>query len=569
MRKNLRRTRDCGLTPAPPKRSVLDLGCGVGWFLLVARAMGHDVRGLDREGDPIYREMTLLLGIPRTIHMIKLYQPLPAEIQGYDLVSAHMTSFNHYLDGRYWGAEEWTFFLNDLKSRLNPGATICLELNPRSDGTPIAEDFEGMVPGAGCACDFWPHTVSAASKVAIPLSFRAAPRQGARPQHDEVSVCDCHLMFDGTPRGLFIHLPQLSGRFNGYALRVAFGRPQPQPTTLNFFMANFGINGFGRIGRNVLRAMSQEQVTQIRAINDLTDTHTLAHLLKWDSVHGKFDGEIGYDDENIIVRGHKIKVLKERDPAKLPWKDLGVDVVLESTGFFTSRDKGASFISPVAPSKVLISAPAKNPDATICIGINDEHLRSRRNTTSSPTRAARPTASRHWPRCLHENFTIVNGFMSTIHSYTNDQRILDLPHEDLRRARAAALSIIPSSTGAAKAIGEVLPALKGKLNGGAFRVPTPDGSVTDFTAILEKEASVESINAAFKKAASDPSYKGVLEYSDEPLVSQDIVGNPHSCIFDSTLTMVHGGKFVKVVGWYDNEWGYSNRCVEMLERLAQ
>jgi len=331
-------------------------------------------------------------------------------------------------------------------------------------------------------------------------------------------------------------------------------------------MANFGINGFGRIGRNVLRAMSQEQVAQVRAINDLTDTHTLAHLLKWDSVHGKFDGEIGYDNENIIVRGHKIRVLKERDPAKLPWKDLGVQVVLESTGFFTSREKAELHFVGGA-QKVLISAPAKNPDATICLGINDDIYDAAKqniiSNASCTTNCLAPLV-----KVLHDNFTVVNGFMSTIHSYTNDQRILDLPHEDLRRARAAALSIIPSSTGAAKAIGEVLPALKGKLNGGAFRVPTPDGSVTDFTAILEKEVTVDSINAAFKKAASDPSYKGVLEYSDEPLVSCDIVGNPHSCIFDSALTMVHGGKFVKVVGWYDNEWGYSNRCVELLEMIS-
>jgi glyceraldehyde 3-phosphate dehydrogenase len=331
-------------------------------------------------------------------------------------------------------------------------------------------------------------------------------------------------------------------------------------------MANFGINGFGRIGRNVLRAMSQDQVAKVRAINDLTDTHTLAHLLKWDSIHGKFNGEIGYDDENIIVRGHKIKVLKERDPGKLPWKDLGVDIVLESTGLFTSREKAELHFAGGA-KKVLISAPATNPDATICLGINDNiYDGAKQNIVSNAsctTNCLAPLA-----KVLHDNFTIVHGFMSTIHSYTNDQSILDLPHKDLRRARAAALSIIPSSTGAAKAIGEVLPALKGKLNGGAFRVPTPDGSVTDFTAILEKEATVESINAAFQKAAGDASYKGVLEYSDEPLVSQDIVGNPHSCIFDSKLTMVHGGKFVKVVGWYDNEWGYSNRCVEMLEMMS-
>ncbi len=331
-------------------------------------------------------------------------------------------------------------------------------------------------------------------------------------------------------------------------------------------MANFGINGFGRIGRNVLRAMSQDQVAQVRAINDLTDTKTLAHLLKWDSVHGKFDGEISFDDQNIIVRGHKIKILKERDPAKLPWKDLGVDVVMESTGFFTSRDKAELHLAGGA-KKVLISAPAKNPDATICLGINDEIYDAAKHTiisnASCTTNCLAPLA-----KVLNDNYTIVNGFMSTIHSYTNDQRILDLPHEDLRRARAAAVSVIPSSTGAAKAIGEVLPALKGKLNGGSFRVPTPDGSVTEFTVILEKEATAEAINAAFKKAAGDKSYRGVLEYSDEPLVSRDIVGNPHSCIFDSGLTMSQG-KFVKVVGWYDNEWGYSNRCVEMLEMISK
>ena len=330
-------------------------------------------------------------------------------------------------------------------------------------------------------------------------------------------------------------------------------------------MANFGINGFGRIGRNVLRAMSQEQVARVRAINDLTDTHTLAHLLKWDSVHGKFDGEIGYDEENILVRGHKIRILKERDPAKLPWKDLGVDVVLESTGLFTDRAKAELHFVGGA-KKVLISAPAKNPDATICVGINDEiYDGSTMNIISNASCTTNCLAP--MVKVLNQNFKIVAGFMSTIHSYTNDQNILDLPHKDLRRARAAAVSIIPSSTGAAKAIGEVLPELKGKLNGGAFRVPTPDGSVTDFTAVLEQEASVQTINDAFKKAASDGSYKGVLEYTDEPLVSADIVGNPHSCIFDSALTLTQG-KLVKVVGWYDNEWGYSNRCVQLLEMIS-
>jgi glyceraldehyde 3-phosphate dehydrogenase len=332
-------------------------------------------------------------------------------------------------------------------------------------------------------------------------------------------------------------------------------------------MANYGINGFGRIGRNVLRAMTQEQVERIQAINDLTDTHTLAHLLKWDSVHGKFDGELGYDDENIIVRGHKIKILKERDPGKLPWKDLGADVVLESTGFFTSRDKADLHISKGGAKKVLISAPAKNPDVTICIGVNDQVYDAGKHTivsnASCTTNCLAPMV-----KVLHDKFGIELGFMSTIHSYTNDQRILDLPHEDLRRARAAAINIVPASTGAAKAIGEVIPELKGKLNGGAFRVPTPDGSVTDFVALLKNKTSADEVNRAFAEAAKDKSYKDVLEFSDEPLVLRDIVGNPHSCIFDSKLTLSLGDKFVKVVGWYDNEWGYSNRCVEVLEMLG-
>jgi glyceraldehyde 3-phosphate dehydrogenase len=333
-------------------------------------------------------------------------------------------------------------------------------------------------------------------------------------------------------------------------------------------MPNYAINGFGRIGRNVLRAMTQKQVEQVRAINDLTDTRTLAHLLKWDSVHGKFDGEIGYDDENIIVRGHKIRIFKERDPGSLPWKKLDVDVVLESTGLFTSRDKAELHLSKAGAKRVLISAPAKDPDATICIGVNDEIYEPEKHkilsNASCTTNCLAPMA-----KVVNDKFGVAHGFMSTIHSYTNDQRILDFPHKDLRRARAAAINIIPSTTGAAKAIGEVIPELKGKLNGGAFRVPTPDGSVTDFTAVLEKDATVESINVAFKEAASDKSYKGVLEYSDEPLVSEDIIGNPHSCIFDSQLTLMLGNRFVKVVGWYDNEWGYSNRCVELLELLTK
>ena len=333
-------------------------------------------------------------------------------------------------------------------------------------------------------------------------------------------------------------------------------------------MAKFGINGFGRIGRNVLRAMTPAQVENVVAINDLTDTKTLAHLLKWDSVHGKFDGTISYDEEYIIVRGHKIKILKERDPANLPWKALGVEVVLESTGFFTSREKAALHIEKGGAKRVLISAPAKNPDATIVVGVNDSVYDASKHfivsNASCTTNCLAPLV-----KVLNDTFGIEAGFMSTIHSYTNDQRILDLPHEDLRRARSAAINIVPSSTGAAKAIGEVIPELKGKLNGGAFRVPTPDGSVTDFTAVLKTPATVEAINAAFKAAACSGPMAGILEYSDEPLVLQDIVGNPHSSIFDSGLTMTLGDKFVKVVSWYDNEWGYSNRCVALLERHAQ
>jgi glyceraldehyde 3-phosphate dehydrogenase len=332
-------------------------------------------------------------------------------------------------------------------------------------------------------------------------------------------------------------------------------------------MTYFAINGFGRIGRNVLRAMTQKQVERVRAINDLTDTQTLAHLLKWDSVHGKFDGEIGCDDENIIVRGHAIRIFKERDPASLLWKKFDVDVVLESTGYFTDREKAELHISKAGAKRVLISAPAKSPDATLCIGINDDIYDPDKHTivsnASCTTNCLAPLA-----KVLNDNFGVAHGFMSTIHAYTNDQRILDFPHKDLRRARAAAISIIPSSTGAAKAIGEVVPELRGRLNGGAFRVPTPDGSVTDFSAVVEKDVTVDTINAAFKEAASDKRYKGVLEYSDEPLVSHDIIGNPHSCIFDSKLTLALGSRFVKVVGWYDNEWGYSNRCVELLELLS-
>lgn len=330
-------------------------------------------------------------------------------------------------------------------------------------------------------------------------------------------------------------------------------------------MATYAINGFGRIGRNVLRAMPQSEVEKIVAINDLTDNKTLAHLLKWDSTAGRFDGEISYDDKYITVRGHQIRICAERNPEQLPWKSLGVDVVLESTGFFTDRAGGTKHINAGA-KKVLISAPAKDPDLTFCIGINSHlydpaqhHIISNASCT---TNCLAPMA-----KVLNDAFGVERGFMSTIHSYTNDQRVLDQPHEDLRRARTAAENIIPSSTGAAKAIGLVIPELNGKLSGGSFRVPTPTGSVTDFTAVLSNKTSSADINAAFKAAAEGP-LKGVLEYSEEPLVLKDIVGNPHSCIFDAKSTLDLGGDFVKIVGWYDNEWGYSCRIVDALKLIG-
>jgi glyceraldehyde 3-phosphate dehydrogenase len=290
--------------------------------------------------------------------------------------------------------------------------------------------------------------------------------------------------------------------------------------------------------------------------------------LKWDSIHGRFKGEVGHDDQNLIVNGQKIVILKERDPADLPWSLFGAEVILESTGHFTAREKAEVHITKGGAKKVLISAPATNPDATICMGVNEEIYDTKRHhivsNASCTTNCLAPMV-----KVLNDAFGIEAGFMSTIHSYTNDQRILDFPHHDLRRARAAAVNIIPSSTGAAKAIGEVIPALEGKLKGGAFRVPTPDGSLTDFAAILIKPTTAEAVNEAFKAAAEAGSLVGVLEYSTEPLVTKDIVGNPHSCIFDSELTLILGDKFIKVVGWYDNEWGYSNRCVQMMEMLGK
>lgn len=331
-------------------------------------------------------------------------------------------------------------------------------------------------------------------------------------------------------------------------------------------MAKYAINGFGRIGRNVLRSMSKEERNKIVAINDLTPIGMIAHLLKYDSTQGKFDGEIAIDGEYLVVDGHKILITVERDPANLPWKALGVDVVLESTGLFTARDKAQKHIDAGA-KKVLISAPATDPDLTFCLGINDNEYDASKHhivsNASCTTNCLSPMV-----KVLNDKFGVEKGMMSTIHSYTNDQRILDLPHSDPRRARAAAINIIPTTTGAAKAIGEVIPELKGKLHGGAFRVPTPTGSLTDFSAILKKDVTVEEINAAFKAAAEGP-LKGILSYTDEPIVLQDIVHDPHSCIFDSQLTMVLDGNFVKVCGWYDNEWGYSNRAADAMALLGK
>ena len=315
----------------------------------------------------------------------------------------------------------------------------------------------------------------------------------------------------------------------------------------------------------VLRAMTDEQLKKVVAINDLTDNKTLAHLFKYDSTAGPFKGTVEFDDESITVNGHRILATAVKDPAALDHGGKGVDVVLESTGFFVDR-AGAGKHLEAGAKKVLISAPAKEPDITFCIGINSDQYDPAKHhiisNASCTTNCLAPMA-----KVLNDTFGIEKGFMSTIHSYTGDQRVLDTPHKDLRRARTAAENIIPSSTGAAKAIGLVIPALNGKLAGGAFRVPSPNGSVTDFTAILSKEATVEGMNKAFKAAADGP-LKGVFEYSEEPLVLKDIVGNPHSCILDGLLTMANG-TFVKVVGWYDNEWGYANRSVDAMELIGQ
>jgi glyceraldehyde 3-phosphate dehydrogenase len=324
------------------------------------------------------------------------------------------------------------------------------------------------------------------------------------------------------------------------------------------------INGFGRIGRNFLRAISASYAEKIECvgINDITDVKTLAHLLKYDSVHGRFNGTVGVEGSDLVVNGHHIPISASKTIEGLPWKD--VDIVIESTGIYTKKDECMKHVANGA-KKVILSAPAKDKvDITVVLGVNDNMLTGSEQVLSNAsctTNCLGPMA-----KVMNDAFGIESGMMTTIHAYTNDQRILDLPHSDLRRARSAAINIIPTSTGAAKALGEVLPDLKGKLDGFALRVPVPDGSVTDFTAIVKKTVTVEEVNAAYK-AASEGALKGLLEYSEDPLVSSDIVGNPHSCILDSLSTMVIGNT-VKVVGWYDNEWGYSNRLADLVVKIG-
>ncbi len=331
-------------------------------------------------------------------------------------------------------------------------------------------------------------------------------------------------------------------------------------------MPNIAINGFGRIGRLVLRALLKKYPDlNVAAINDITDAKTLAYLLKYDSVHKMFQGEVKHTENSIIVNGKEIRIYAEKDPEALPWKDLGVDVVVESTGIFTTREK-ASKHQKAGARKVIITAPAKDAvDATIVMGVNHLSLLPEHSIVSNAsctTNCLAPVA-----KVLQDKFGIINGIMTTIHSFTNDQRILDLPHSDLRRARAASMSMIPTTTGAAKAIGLVIPELNGKFDGVAVRVPTPDGSLVDLTVNLEREAAKEEINAAMKEA-SETYLKGYLQYSDEPIVSIDIVGNSHSSIFDSLATYVKGN-MAKVFSWYDNEWGYSVRVADLADYMLK
>ncbi len=328
-----------------------------------------------------------------------------------------------------------------------------------------------------------------------------------------------------------------------------------------------GINGFGRIGRIVFRIASQDADVEVVAVNDLTDSKTLGHLLKYDSTHGRFPGTVEAKEGALIVNGKEVKVLSERDPAQLPWKDLGVDVVLESTGVFRTRDAISKHLEAGAP-RVLLSVPSKSPDdvdATVVLGVNDEDLTADAkiiSNASCTTNCLAPVA-----KAVNDAFGIEEGLMTTIHSYTNDQRILDFPHADLRRARAAAANLIPTSTGAAKAIGLVIPELAGKMNGIAVRTPTLTGSLVDLVCMLKKEASAEEINAVVKAAADGP-MKGILYYQEDPIVSTDIIGDSHSSIFDAGVTMKIGTKMVKLLSWYDNEYGYSTRCVDLFKKLA-
>ncbi|MCD6580582.1 MAG: type I glyceraldehyde-3-phosphate dehydrogenase [Desulfuromusa sp.] len=326
------------------------------------------------------------------------------------------------------------------------------------------------------------------------------------------------------------------------------------------------INGFGRIGRNVLRIASQSNELDVVAVNDLTDAKTLAHLFKYDSVHGIFAGQVDTDGDNLIVNGKSIKSLTQRDPSKLPWKELGVDIVIESTGFFSARDLAAQHLTAGA-KKVVISAPGKDADITICMGINETNYNPAEHSVisnaSCTTNCLAPVA-----KVLLENFGILRGMMTTVHSYTNDQKILDLPHKDLRRARAAGVNIIPTTTGAAKATALVLPQLKNRLEGMAIRVPTPNVSLVDLVVETEKATTIDEVNAAMRKA-SENELKGILDYCDLPLVSRDFNGSPASSTFDSLITNVLGGTMVKVLTWYDNEWGYSYRVFDLVRYIGE
>jgi glyceraldehyde 3-phosphate dehydrogenase len=326
-----------------------------------------------------------------------------------------------------------------------------------------------------------------------------------------------------------------------------------------------GINGFGRIGRNVFKLLEENSDFEVVAINDLTDAKTLAHLLKYDSVSGVYMGDVSAKDDAIVVGGREVKVSAIKNPAELPWKDMGVELVLESTGVFRKKAQCMMHVEAGA-KKVLLSVPPKDDvDAIIVMGVNDEDLKAGDQIVSNAsctTNCLAPVA-----KVLHENFGIKRGLMTTIHAYTNDQQVLDMPHSDLRRGRAAAAAIIPTTTGAARAVGKVLPALNGRLDGMAMRVPVIDGSVVDLVAEMEKDVSVDDVNGAMKAAAEGP-LKGILEYCTDPIVSCDIIGNPASSIFDAELTSVMDGNMLKVISWYDNEWGYSNRCVDLFRKMA-